>query len=180
MKRSFTLIEILVVIVILALLIVGGVSALGVKRKEKDVKTTAEKLRTYIMEARSMAMTPKDTSFGLHKIQVRIYFSGSKVELWEVKTDGSSSIINLNFEIPRNTTIAPPDPGASDGNMKRDNPGQYYYFSFIANDTNLLGQVPDSDIVNKNNPIKINVVQTNKTYQLVLNAITGNGEVDEL
>lgn len=173
-RRGFTLIELVVAIVIVGLLIVGGVSALGVKRKEKDVKATAEKLRTYIMEARSMAMTPEDTDFGLQKIQVRVYGTGRKVSLYKIKELSDEQIFQ-NFEIPNNITILPSGSGAPDGNMR--NTPSYHYFSFVAADVLSIGKITDCNNCSAF-PIRVTVSSTGESSELIIDTQTGSVTFD--
>lgn len=70
MKKSFTLIELLVVIGITLLLVFGVVTGLSAGRESREVKTTAERVRTMILEARSRAMNPEDTALGLQYVKL--------------------------------------------------------------------------------------------------------------
>jgi len=177
MKKGFTLIELLVVISIMTLLIVGAVAGLATRRKERDVQATAEKLRNFIVEARSMALTPKDTSFGLEKIQVRIATDPKKITLWEIKGATTTEVTPQNFEIPRNTTIRPPS--STNGNMScapncsGTPPIIYYFFSFNAsNAENNLGQVVD--LVDPSGDVSIDVSQADKISHLQIDQKTGS------
>lgn len=176
-SRGFTLIEIAVLILILVMLIVGGVSSLSSSKKRRDVKTTAEKLKTLVLEARSQALTPADTAFGLQKIQVRIYQDMAQipqVEVFEIKGAGAGTptiISGLNLQVPTGTSIAPP---TGTGNMSASGT-DYYYFSFVANASNSLGQLTDTNPSGATNVI-INVA-SNETYQLTVNKTSGGVEM---
>lgn len=174
MKKSFTLLELLIVITILLMLVVGAVVGLSVARGKRQVKTTAEKLKTLIVEAHSAALTPSDTTFGLIKIQVQIY-PGNKVSIVEV-TSGSKEIQKM--AISSGIQIGPSAP-PTNGNMScspdcgNPNPS-YYYFSFVANNPSALGQV--TDVGSQSENIKIKVSNTSETDVYVLNVdrLTGN------
>jgi len=172
MKKSFTLLELLVVIGILLLLVVGAVVGLSVARSKRQVKTTAEKLKTLIVEAHAAALMPSDAVFGLQKVQVQIY-PGDKVSVVEI---ASSQKEIQKLAIPSGMQIGPSAP-PTNGNMSCSpncgNPS-YYYFSFVANDPNTLGQM--DDIINKNDNVKIKVANTSETdvYTLDIDRMTGS------
>ncbi len=182
-SKGFTLIELLVVMGIVLLLSFGIVAGLSVTRQKKQARATAEKLRDYLNEARSMAMMPDDTALGLEKIQVRIYNEPTnKVELHEISSSGTQLI--SEFDIPKGITIGddmlhPP----SKGNMECDGAcgnTDYYYFSYNAGDPSesLFGIGQVLDFIDANFPISISVIGA-ETYNLVINLITGLIEISE-
>jgi len=175
LKKSFTLLELLIVVAILLLLVVGAVVGLSVTRSKRQVKTTAEKLKTLMVEAHAAALAPSDAVFGLKKIQVQIYPAdkGNKVSVVEV-TSSSKEIQKL--AIPSGIQVGPSAP-PTNGNMSCSpdcgNPS-YYYFSFVANNPNTLGQITDVGSQSENVKIKVANASGTDVYTLNVDRLTGN------
>ena len=182
-SRGFSLIELLVVISITALLVVAGVSSLSHSKTSRQVKTTAENLRNFLTEARSLAMNPEASSFGTEKIVVQIdqdVNNRTLVKLIEVKSDGPVPL-QKNFLSPSKVKIIPSTPDGD--NMKcigdcASSPASWY-FSFLAKDDppRSIGQIAD----NRNpGPIKINVESGSIKFQLTVDQLTGNIGIENL
>lgn len=202
MKHGFTLIELMVVIGIVVLLTVGSVYGISNSRSGRQVKTTAEKLKSFLMEARSMAMNPSDTSFGVICIRTKIYpfnSANSKknlVEVIEVKNfcNGSNdqegnilATLTMSKGANIDSDHKPPygNMNCGSGGVKAPcgNNIDYYYFSFNASDSNSMGQI--SDVI----PLHFNVYmnigdnswsnnQNLEHYKLEVDAFTGLIKVD--
>lgn len=154
MKRSFTLIELMVVIGLVVLLTVGTIAGISASRSKKQVKATADRLRSVISDAVSYAQHPSDTDFGLQKIQIRIYpwnssdLSGLEnvVKVYNISTTGVEVEKN-SFKAPGGVYLNSDNPPDS-GNMRCPPLGScgvnptYYYFSVWAS-SNQVGQITD-------------------------------------
>ena len=185
-SRGFTLIELLVVIAIMAFLVVAAISSLSRSRTSREVKTSAENLRNFLTEARSLAMNPESTSFGTEKIIIQINKNGDLISLSEKKTERTATPLSQNFKPPSKVKIIPPtNSNPTNGNMKCEpicgNPS-FYYFSFLAKEDQDrgIGQITDSK--NKNKPILINVEDSSGTikFQLTINHLTGNIGIEKI
>lgn len=188
MKKSFTLIELMVVIGLVVLLTAASVAGISASRNRRQVKTTAEKVKSFLMEARSRAMNPDDTSFGVTGIGVRVYPSTSsdvsKIKTFKIVSGIPNSEVS-EFKFSKGIDVGPGDNSSgvssinNKGNMKCDpinciNP-VFYFFTFEANSAATLGQIKDSGTDSDGNktPIFITVTDGSQTYTLKMNNITG-------
>lgn len=160
MKKGFTLIELMVVIGVIVILTVGSITGLVYSSKEKNVRGTADKLRSVISAAVSLAQAPNEGDFGTYKIQVRVYTSDSslvndqnKVKVFKCTTNLPDSCVSeitgLSFEAPDGVFIdagRPPEQGGLDAVPNSGTPKQFYYFSILATSVNgkYIGQIVDT------------------------------------
>lgn len=158
MKKSFTLIELMVVIGIVVLLTVGSITGIVYSSKEKNIKGTADKLRSVISAAVSSAQNPDEGDYGTYKIQVRVYFSGSnnpqsdqnKIRVYKCRDatcTNSSLVPNLSFNAPSGIYLNTGHPPLEGGMSRNNSPNNdYLYFSIMATNAggNYIGKIVDT------------------------------------
>lgn len=166
-KRGFTLIEILIAIGIIVILTSLTIYGLTSARSRRSVKTTAEKLKTFLVEARGSATTPSATSFGLACMRVKYDKTNSLINVFEVKNNCDQSGLEAikatsTFNIPKGISLTIPPPNQNG-------------FSFSATEPT-IGQIVEE----KNIVITLSDAQNDKyqlTYQLTIDQITGLIEI---
>ena len=177
MKKSFTLIELLIVIGIIMIFTALSLSIMVSIRKQRQVKVVAEQIKSRIMEAHSYAVAPRDLdrrncgtnqpSLPLSYVQLEI--NNEVKELWITEFDtGNFPICNVGS--PNITDILPSSTeftnlGGSAQNIK---------INFSATGNN-IGQVrsdsspiPGSSILT----FKIKNPSTLKTSTITVNQLT--------
>lgn len=180
----------MVVIGIVVVLTVGSIAGISASRSQRQVKTTAEKLKSFLMEARSMAMNPSDTSFGVAYIKVKIYpytytldsSKTNKIELQGLDKNGAETGgVIKSFGLPSGISIDA-EKSSPNGNLNSIDTGSklYYYFTFDANSSSTIGQMGDIlptkfDIFLKiGPPDKIGASSiSDEVYKVDMNASTG-------
>ena len=97
MKKAFTLIELLVVIGIIVLLTAMSVYLLTASRNKRQVKSTAEQIKSFLMEARSSAMNTADSDTNvtyyevqLNSGQLELLKSGSTTPVQKMSLGGNT------------------------------------------------------------------------------------------
>ena len=177
MKKGLTLIELAVVIGIVLLLVFDVLTGLSMSRQRREVKTTAEKLKSMILEARSRAMNPSDDAYGLKEVDIRIN-KGTPydVSIIEVYLDNSEDTIQ-EFLPPNSVRITPAIVGS---NIDLHPGGSHYYFSFEArNDKNQLGQIDHLIGGSTSAAIEISDTSDEEKYILTVYGITGNVDIEK-
>lgn len=174
MKKSFTLIEIMLVIAIMIMIIAGSILGIAASSKRRNAKTTAEKIKYIISEAVSQAKSPDENLFGLEKIEFDVYPHNSpnvalrnQIKAYKCFSDISpcadpnNEISKLSFIVPSGVYLdastygLPQASTYNHGNMKpvlySPNQIDHYYFSFSANGTD-IGQLRDCDTCTQSPP----------------------------
>lgn len=105
-RGGFTLIELLVVLAIMILLTVAAIMGLNFSNKTRQVKSNNDMIKSLILEARSMAMNPQDTDYGLNRIQIRFY-------PWNSDSVSKQNSIEI-YKCPSSDTV---DPGCKTSGM---------------------------------------------------------------
>lgn len=188
MKKSFTLIELLVVIGITLLLVFGVVTGLSAGRESREVKTTAERVRAMILEARSRAMNPEEETMGLQRVEIRVGRADNsnpncsikpyEVKIVEVYNNSEKDI--QDYVPPKNVKVEFEDPGSV---IKQQN-GCYYYFLFDDTNTLTLGYifltVTQDVIIDKVVNMNISDVSDTTKYQLKIHSPVGNVDIEAM
>ncbi|HLB95417.1 MAG TPA: hypothetical protein VJK26_00740 [Patescibacteria group bacterium] len=197
MKKSFTLIELMVVIGIVVLLTAGSVAGISASRTRKQARDSAERIKSFLTDARSRAMAPRDSDFNMKYIQVRIYPFDSTVEanrnkifLYKLNRDNpigeDTSDVRIDEQVVSRGAFLDADIYSSPGLLKecvtpcvqtrtKDSNLVYFYYNYKMTGL-LLGQIqpatsgPESNVTLRTD--NDNAFQ-NDYYQINLDGASG-------
>ena len=185
MKKGLTLIELAVVIGIVLLLVFGVLTGLSMSRQRREVKTTAEKLKSMILEARSRAMNPSDDAYGLKGYQIRITkdppANGNyTVSIYE-KFDPAPMSGNKvqEFIFPKSVSIVPVGANIDIHSVGGGSEESFYHFNFNAENASELGYAEFKNNVNENS-FNVSDTSDEETFQLTILKVTGNVEIEKI
>lgn len=165
MKKSFTLVELLIVVGILMVLAIISISIISAMRQQRQTKEVAQQVKTRIMEAHTLAVSPP------------------------VKDKNDSDITNLTsieVQIKNNTSPNPPtleivgNPGSGVKTFVSEDLSPKVRFNknnivinFSAAGDNIGQLTPSSDQT-------FQVIGNSKTYAITINQYTGNVDIQSL
>lgn len=166
--NGFTLIEIMLVIAIVIILVAGSIAGMTASRDRRNVKTTADRLKYFLEEARAKAVTPDDTSFGVVKIMIKVFPESYAANPNQIRayTETASNVETeiAKFEAPKGITVSVPQ-SPTDGNMST-NGGYYFGFDAMTEIGQLTNRAPTAG---SNDPVYIEVSDSSDKYDLIIN-----------
>src|SRR3972149_9924248 len=179
----------MVVIGIVVLLTAGSVAGISASRTHKQARDSAERIKSFLTDARSRAMTPRDSDFNMKYIRVRIYPFDStddqnqnKILLYklsrdiptgedisDVRIDELTAIRGTILDVTRSKTF-PAEwsvhcyPRECDPDIRRTEK-EYIYYDYVAGDSLFLGQILNG-LADPFEPAKLKVSESgNESFQ---------------
>lgn len=197
--KSFTLVELLVVVAIVILLSIGAVGAMAYTRQNKSVRAVAEAVRQLFSEVRSEALSPSDDMAGVTKLQVRIYpkvcqaanqTKCNSIEVYNVRkvsgVDTPDASPKTTFKIPSGIEIVADNPSAH-GNLScvtsncNDSTLEYYwYYVYVQAENDGNGKYHDigsTSVFPALHDLYVKVAGSNETYKVQMDSYSGSATI---
>lgn len=104
MKKAFTLVELMVIIVIIGLIVTASFVSFGSYKHKKNAQAVASSIADSLAKTRALAVSPDQTISDLSKVQFSI---ASKIITSQYISNTDTAISsNTLYKIPGNVTVA--------------------------------------------------------------------------